>query len=183
PRRVNVSLPSLRVDKMLQNIPWMVNSVRKSGLTMAVEAANEAQKQKLFQKVRHALGNPLDGARIAIWGLAFKAETDDMRESPSIQLIENLLQCGAAVTAHDPQATETARAIFGDRITYCGDMYDAVKGADALVIVTEWQEFRNPDFDRVASLLNQPVVVDGRNLYRPERMRERGFRYYSFGRA
>jgi UDPglucose 6-dehydrogenase len=118
----------------------------------------------------------------AVWGLAFKPKTDDMREAPSIPLIEALLTAGATVMAYDPEATKIARGIFGDRIAYASTNYDAIKGADGLVIVTEWNEFRRPDFDRMKTLMRAPIVFDGRNLYTPDEMKQQGFTYYSIGR-
>ena len=148
----------------------------------AVERVNERQKLVVLEKLRAGFGGQLKGRTVAVWGLAFKAETDDMRESPSIPLIEGLLAAGARVQAHDPKAMETARAVFGDRVMYAADPYSAVHGADALAIVTEWLVYRNPDFDRVKSLLRQALVVDGRNLYDPARMRALGFTYHGIGR-
>ncbi len=148
----------------------------------AVERVNEKQKMVLLEKLRGAFGGQLAGRTVALWGLAFKAETDDMRESPSIPLVEGLLAAGARVQAHDPKAMETAREVFGDRVMYAADPYSAAHGADALAIVTEWLVYRNPDFDRVKSLLRQPLVVDGRNLYDPVRMRALGFTYHGIGR-
>ncbi len=148
----------------------------------AVERVNDKQKMVLLEKLRAAFGGQLAGRTVALWGLAFKAETDDMRESPSIPLVEGLLAAGARVQAHDPKAMETAREVFGDRVMYAADPYSAAHGADALAIVTEWLVYRNPDFDRVKSLLRQPLVVDGRNLYDPVRMRALGFTYHGIGR-
>ena len=147
-----------------------------------VEAANERQKHKLGEKLRSALGDSLEGARIAIWGLAFKPQTDDMREAPSLVLIEDALAGGATVCAHDPVAMTEARRILGDRIEYADTNYDALPGADALVVVTDWNEYRHPDFARVKTLLKRPVVVDGRNLYDPEKMESLGIVYHSIGR-
>jgi UDPglucose 6-dehydrogenase len=147
----------------------------------AVEAANERQKRRLFEKLQRQLGG-VRGQTIGVWGLAFKAETDDVRESPALVLVEALLQEGAAVRVHDPAAMETARRRFGDRVCYASSAYDAVTGAAALAIVTEWLEYRNPDFDRMKSLMTRPLIVDGRNLYDPERMAKRGFVYESIGR-
>jgi UDPglucose 6-dehydrogenase len=149
----------------------------------AVEAVNARQKLRLLEKLRGALGGSLKGRRVAVWGLAFKAETDDMRESPSIPLIEGLLADGATVAAFDPQAMHTGRQVFGDRIGYAADPYDALAGADALAIVTEWLVFRNPDFTRMKQGLRQPIVVDGRNLYEPRKMAALGFRYVGIGRG
>jgi UDPglucose 6-dehydrogenase len=147
----------------------------------AVAAANERQKRVLHTKLRRHLGE-LRGRAVAVWGLAFKAETDDVRESPALVLIEQLLADGAEVRAHDPAAVETARRVLGDGVHYAAHAYDALAGADALVIVTEWLEYRNPDFGRIKSLLRQPVIVDGRNLYDPAKLGHLGFTYDSIGR-
>ena len=154
-----------------------------SELLQAVESVNERQKQVLLGKLLRRLGPTLHGRQVAIWGLAFKAETDDMRESPAIPLIEGILRANGVVRAHDPKAIESAREIFGDRLYYARDPYDAVAGADALVIVTEWLVYRNPDFDRLKSLLARPLIIDGRNLFDPGRLARMGFEYDSIGRA
>jgi UDPglucose 6-dehydrogenase len=148
----------------------------------AVESANERQKRVLVNKVRTALDGKLKGRRIALWGLAFKAGTDDMREAPSLTLIDDLLEEGVSICAHDPAATEHARALVGNRIDYAETNYEALPGADALVVVTDWNEYRHPDFERVKRTLKHPVIVDGRNLYDVEKMRELGVRYFSIGR-
>jgi UDPglucose 6-dehydrogenase len=147
----------------------------------SVERVNERQKLVLLQKTRRAIGD-LKGKSVAVWGLAFKAETDDMRESPAIPLVEGLLAAGARVQAHDPKAMETARAVFGDRVNYTPDLYSALQGAEALVIVTEWLVYRNPDFSRIKSMLARPLVIDGRNLFDPARMAAQGFEYHGIGR-
>ena len=149
----------------------------------AVEDANDLQKHRLFGKVRDALGGSVQGRRIALWGLAFKANTDDMRESPSLPLIDALLEAGATVVAHDPAAMHEAERRLGARITYASGNYEALDGADALVIVTDWNAYRFPDFARIRAALASPVVVDGRNLYDPEKMRALGFTYRSIGRG
>ena len=150
----------------------------------AVEAVNTGQKLRLVDKIVAHFGGEatLKGKTIAIWGLAFKPKTDDMREAPAITIIERLLAMGATIRAYDPEATETARSIFGDRITLCEKSYDALGGADALVVVTEWNTFREPDFEKMRTLLRSPVVFDGRNVYSPEQMRKLGFTYISIGR-
>ena len=153
------------------------------GVLEAVEAANERQKHRLFEKLQCALGDALHGAHVAVWGLAFKPQTDDMREAPSLTLIDDLLAAGATVTAHDPAALHEARRRIGDRIQYADSNYAALSGADALVVVTDWNEYRHPDFARMKSALRQPVVVDGRNLYDPVKMQTLGFSYHSFGRG
>jgi UDPglucose 6-dehydrogenase len=151
-------------------------------LLEAVEAVNERQKLLLFKKVVRALGEKLGGKKVGVWGLAFKAETDDMRESPSIPLVRSLVGRGAVVRAHDPKAMESAHAVFGDTIVYAKDPYDAIEGADALIVVTEWLVYRNPDFERMKQSLRRPLVVDGRNLYEPARMAALGFEYHGIGR-
>ncbi len=148
----------------------------------AVEAGNERQKRVLFDKLARHFDGKLKGRTIAVWGLAFKAETDDVRESPALVLVEALLEAGATVRAHDPAAMETARHQLGDRVTYATSAYDALVGADALAIVTEWREYRNPDFGRVKQSLSRPLIVDGRNLYEPSRLAEQGFTYDCIGR-
>ena len=148
----------------------------------AVREANVLQKKRLFAKLERALGGQLAGRTIAVWGLAFKAETDDMRESPAIDLIEALLAAGALVRVFDPQAMGAAHNIFGDTVHYATGQYQALEGADALAIVTEWLLFRNPDFDRMKELLRRGIIVDGRNLYEPDSMARMGFSYVSIGR-
>jgi len=147
----------------------------------SVEDVNGLQKERLVAKMEHHFTS-MSGRAIALWGLAFKPRTDDMREAPAIPIIERLLAKGATVRAYDPEAEPTARRIFGDRIALCEKSYDALNGADALPIVTEWNEFREPDFDKMRKLLKSPVVFDGRNIYSPEHMRALGFTYYSIGR-
>jgi UDPglucose 6-dehydrogenase len=148
----------------------------------AVEAVNGAQKRRLFEKVSAALGD-VAGTRVALWGLAFKPQTDDMREAPALTLIEQLLEAGAEVVAHDPVAMPEAQRRLGDRIRYAESNYEAIEGADALIVVTDWNEYRHPDFGRILRSLRRPVVVDGRNLYDPAKLRGLGFTYDCFGRA
>ena len=147
----------------------------------AVESANDAQKHVLFEKLKRHLG-PLKQKTVAIWGLAFKAETDDVRESPALVLVEALLCEGVQVHVHDPAAMKTAARHLGSRVKYATHAYDALNGADALAIVTEWLEYRNPDFARIKQLLNRPLIVDGRNLYDPVKLGRLGFTYDSIGR-
>ena len=157
-------------------------------LLKAVEEVNERQKEILIDKMiahfsRDSGAEPLAGKTIAVWGLSFKPRTDDMREAPSIVIIDRLLEMGATVRAHDPEAVKEAKKIFGDRITYSStNQYEILTGADALAIITEWNEYRNPDFERISASLTAPVIFDGRNLYNPRRMREIGFAYHSIGR-
>ena len=152
-------------------------------LLKAVEGVNECQKQVVLQKTLRYLGQDLSGKIVGLWGLAFKAETDDMRESPTIPLIEGLLAAGARVQTHDPKATDSARMIFGDRVMYAADPYSAAHGADALLVMTEWLLYRNPDFERVRKLVRRPLLIDGRNLYDPDRMAALGFEYHGIGRG
>jgi UDPglucose 6-dehydrogenase len=147
----------------------------------AVEAVNDWQKRALVRKMEAHFGS-LKGRTLAVWGLAFKPKTDDMREAPAITIIQSLLEKGAKVQAYDPEAVRVARSVFGAKITYAAKGYDALKGADGLAIVTEWQEFREPDFARMRKLMRNPVVFDGRNLYQPQQMKAHGFTYYSIGR-
>ncbi len=147
----------------------------------AVEDVNDRQKERLVDKIEKFFPS-LSGRTVSIWGLAFKPRTDDMREAPAIPIIERLLAGGAVVKAYDPAATPVARGIFGNKITYCDKSYDALSGADALAVVTEWNEFREPDFAKMRSLMKAPVVFDGRNIYSPEQMRALGFTYFSIGR-
>jgi UDPglucose 6-dehydrogenase len=149
----------------------------------AVEGANERQKLRLHEKLVKAFGGPLRGARVAIWGLAFKPNTDDMREAPALVLIEQLLADGATVAVHDPAAMQEARHKLDDRVTYAESNYAALDGADALVIVTDWNEYRHPDFNRIKTALKRPIVIDGRNLYSASKMLGLGFTYDSIGRG
>ena len=149
----------------------------------AVEEANDRQKRRLFEKLSETLNGEMAKARIAVWGLSFKPNTDDMRESPSLTLIDAVLDGGGAVVAHDPAAMEEARRRLGDRIEYAETNYDALHGADALVIVTDWNEYRHPDFRRMKEALRRPIIIDGRNLYSSDKLVAMGFTYRSFGRA
>jgi UDPglucose 6-dehydrogenase len=170
-----------------KDVRALVQSARTAGLDPvlfeAVEIANERQKRSVLRKVVAALGDNLAGLRIGVWGLAFKAGTDDMRESPAIPLIQGLLDRGARVSAHDPQAGAAARRLFENRIELVADPYGAIDGASALVIMTEWLQYRTPDFDRIRQLMARPLVIDGRNLWEPGRMRKAGFEYRGVGRG
>jgi UDPglucose 6-dehydrogenase len=148
-----------------------------------VHASNERQKLLIGEKVRARFGDDLSDRRFAVWGLAFKPETDDMREAASVVIVEELLAAGATVRVHDPVALDAAREWhFGDRVVYASDEYEACEDADALIVATEWHQYRRPDWARVAAALRAPIVFDGRNLFRPGRMREAGFEYYPIGR-
>ncbi|WP_286219941.1 UDP-glucose dehydrogenase family protein [Marinobacter apostichopi] len=157
----------------------------ESRLLNAVEAVNYAQKHVLFDKVSHYFQGDLKGKVVAVWGLAFKPNTDDMREASSRTLMENLWKAGAVVQAFDPEAMEETQRIYGDHdgLTLCGTKEQALKGADVLVICTEWKEFRSPDFEAIAATLREPAVFDGRNLYEPEMLHRYGLIYYAIGRG
>ena len=154
----------------------------KLEILSAVESVNNRQKKVLFDKLKRHFGDDLKNKTIAVWGLAFKPNTDDMREAPSIVLIKNLIAEGCKVKAYDPEASKEAYKIFGDKIEYAQKQYEILDKADALVIVTEWNEFRRPDFDKIKSLLNQPIIMDGRNLFDPKKMAQMGFTYEGIGR-
>ncbi|MES2124099.1 MAG: UDP-glucose/GDP-mannose dehydrogenase family protein [Gemmatimonadota bacterium] len=168
-----------------KDVKALVHTARGVGmhpaLFEAVETVNQRQKRVMFDKLERQLGN-LSGRTVAVWGLAFKAGTDDMRESPAVDLVEALLDAGAVVRAHDPEAMNVARALWGDRVDLVNDPYDALVGADALAVVTEWLVYRTPDFERIQRALGTGVIVDGRNLYEPARMARLGFRYTGIGR-
>ena len=148
----------------------------------SVYDVNKKQVNIFFDKIFEHFNKNLSGKHFAVWGLAFKPNTDDVREAPAISLIKKLLNEKASVSAYDPEAIETTKAVLGDKIKYCDSSYEALENADALIITTEWNEFRNPDFNRITALLNTPVIFDGRNLYDPDKMSEQNFSYYSVGR-
>jgi UDPglucose 6-dehydrogenase len=147
----------------------------------AAEKVNQEQKARLCAKVRSRLGDDLTGKVIAVWGLAFKANTDDMREAPSIVLINELLERGATVNATDPEALDNSRQIFGDRVHWFDRNYDAVNGADALVLVTEWNEYRRPNFRLIKERMRAPHIIDGRNIWGRAALEEYGFSYDGIG--
>jgi len=175
-----------------KDVQALMATGRKEGVEMAIvtaaEDANAVQKRYLFDRISKHFGGEsrLKGKKFAVWGLAFKPNTDDMREAPSLTLIEQLVGAGASVTAFDPVAQENAEALlapYGEAVKFASGAFDALTGADALVLVTEWNEFRNVDFGRVKAALKQPLVFDGRNVYAPEMLRELGFQYYGIGRG
>ena len=172
-----------------KDVKALVRTAQATGyepeLLLAVEAVNERQKQSLFDKIRRHFGADLRGRCFALWGLAFKPKTDDMREAPSRTLMEALWAAGAKVQAYDPAAMPEARRLYGGRadLRLCEQPTEALEGADALVIVTEWSQFRSPDFETVKANLKNPVIFDGRNLYEPAALRELGIRYYPIGRG
>ena len=148
----------------------------------AVDAVNQGQPARFVEKIRKHFEGNLRDKRIAVWGLSFKPRTNDMRDAPSIKIIESLLADGAAVAAYDPEATDEAKRIFSGRIQLSSSNYGCLEGADALLIVTEWQAFRNPNFERIKTMMRHPVLFDGRNIYDPAQLRQLGFTYYSVGR-
>ncbi|MFO8184291.1 MAG: UDP-glucose/GDP-mannose dehydrogenase family protein [Candidatus Aegiribacteria sp.] len=148
----------------------------------AVTEVNDDQKKLLVDKVTGHFGEDLSELTIGVWGISFKPNTDDIREAPALTVIEGLLERGASVAAYDPQAMENAQRVLGDRVRYASSVYDALKDADALVLVTEWTEFREPDFPRIADMMKTPVVFDGRNVFNPVKLRKNGFTYYGIGR-
>jgi UDPglucose 6-dehydrogenase len=180
-----------------KDVKALVQTAQEHGVDAVVlkgvEAVNDEQKKVLFRKIvehfRGKAGNrlprgkkALSGRTIAVWGLSFKPRTDDMREAPSVVIINSLLRAGAEVRAHDPVALGEAYKIFKDRVFLAADSYEALKGADALAIVTEWNEFKTPDFTRMKKLLRTPVIFDGRNIYNQDELRKLGFSYYGMGR-
>ncbi|WP_294672693.1 UDP-glucose/GDP-mannose dehydrogenase family protein [uncultured Fluviicola sp.] len=149
----------------------------------AVMSVNESQKTILFPKMKNFFRGDLSGKKIALWGLAFKPDTDDIREAPALYMIEELTKAGAQITAYDPEAMENVKGVIGDKISYTQNEYEALQDADALLICTEWGVFRNPDFDKMKSLMKDAVIFDGRNLFEISEMNEKGFYYSSIGRS
>lgn len=148
----------------------------------AVERVNERQKEVLFTKIMKHYGGHIRGKHFGMWGLSFKPATDDMREAPSLVLIDKLLEAGATVCAFDPVAMDEARRRIGDRIGYARNMYEALQGADAMIVVTEWQEFKVPKFTYIEKALREKIIFDGRNIYSPDQMKEFGYVYYGIGK-
>lgn len=171
--------------------PKDVQALVKSGnehnfsfeILKSVMAVNEEQKTVIIPKIKNFFRGDLSGKKIALWGLAFKPDTDDIREAPALYIIDELVLAGATVTAFDPEAMPNVQGVIGDKISYANNEYEALENADALVVCTEWGIFRNPDFDKIASLLNDKVIFDGRNLFDLNEMNERGFYYSSIGRS
>jgi UDPglucose 6-dehydrogenase len=158
------------------------NDVRM-GIIDATEEANQRQKQLLAAKVKAHFGGNIRGKTFAIWGLAFKPNTDDIREAPALTIIEELLEAGAQVRAFDPVACENTQKIFGSRVTFTDNAFEATNGADALLVVTEWNEFKHASIDKIKKSLKTPVIFDGRNIYKPQALLEAGFAYYGIGRG
>jgi UDPglucose 6-dehydrogenase len=169
-----------------KDVKALIRTAQEHGYEMrvlgAVEDVNEAQKRLLVDKMLQHFDGTLEGRTIAVWGLAFKPRTDDMREAPSLVIIDRLLHHGARVQAFDPAAAEVARHELPDPVVLCESSFDALEGADALALVTEWNEFRNPDFDKMLARMKHPVIFDGRNIYEPAKVRKMGFTYYGMGR-
>ena len=170
-----------------KDVSALLNTARSNEYDLqileAVEAVNRRQKLVIVNKIKKHFSAGLKGKVIALWGLAFKPNTDDMREAPALTVVDALVREGAVIRAFDPAALDEAKKRFGKGVKLVDNNYDAVKGADALVLLTEWNEFRRPDFERIRSLLREPVVFDGRNIYDPKVMREKGFVYYGIGRG
>jgi UDPglucose 6-dehydrogenase len=168
-----------------KDVKALIKTAQENGYQMqvlqAVEGVNEAQKEVLFGKVKKHFGGDLKGKKFAIWGLSFKPKTDDMREAPSLVIIEKLLAEGATVSAYDPVAVAEAKHTLGDTITYAKDQFEALVDADALLVVTEWPEFRSPSFEVVGRLLKQKIIFDGRNIYDPIELKQLGFAYHCIG--
>lgn len=154
----------------------------EASILSAVDKVNKDQRNLFINRIMAYYNNDIKGKTFALWGLAFKPRTNDMRESPAIAIVNALLQKGAVIKAYDPKAMEEARSILGDIIKYSQSSYEALEGADAMILATEWNEFRRPDFDKIKKLLKKPVIFDGRNQYDPKRMKDRGFDYFSIGK-
>jgi UDPglucose 6-dehydrogenase len=171
-----------------KDVKAIIRTAHGNGMNLklleAVEKVNDEQKEIVFQKVFDRFNGELEGKIFGIWGLSFKPKTDDMREAPSRVIIGKILECGGKVKVFDPEAMNEAKWIFADNpdIEYCENMYDVCEDANALILVTEWMEFRTPDFEKIRILLKEPLIFDGRNQYNPERIRKRGFEYYCIGR-
>jgi UDPglucose 6-dehydrogenase len=168
-----------------KDVKALMHSAREAGYDFqildAVTEVNEKQKSHLVTKIKRYFGN-LAGKHFALWGLAFKPNTDDIREAPALEIIQELLDAGASVATFDPEAMKNVETIFGDKISFCETPYDCLQNADALIIATEWNEFRTPDFDKILSVLKEPVVFDGRNVFEVGAMEKKGFHYESIGR-
>lgn len=169
-----------------KDVKALIRTAQKNGCAMqvleAVESVNEEQKRLVSKKLYRIYGGELKGLKVALWGLAFKPDTDDMREATSLVTMDLLTKAGCKVSVFDPVAMDECRRRVGDKVQYANDMYDAVKDADALILLTEWKQFRMPQWDRVKSLMRKPVVIDGRNIYDPKAMEEAGFTYTCIGR-
>ena len=168
-----------------KDVKALIKTGAENGLEMSIiqstDKVNKRQRELFIDKIKKHFNGQISGKTFAVWGLAFKPKTNDMREAPSITIINELLRCGAKIKAYDPKAIESAKVIFGDKIIYATSSYDATEGADALLLLTEWNEFRRPDFDRVKSLMKAPIIFDGRNQYDGKRLIEKSFEYKAIG--
>jgi len=168
-----------------KDVQALMHTARSVGMKLeileTVDRINELQKLVPFVKLKKHFNNDFAGKRVALWGLSFKPETDDIREAPAVSITEELLKEGASVNVYDPVSVENFREVFGNRITYCFEQYETVRDVDALIVVTEWKELRSPDFDRLKSLMRTPVIVDGRNVYADYGLEDEGFSYYGIG--
>jgi len=169
-----------------KDVKGIIRTGKEHGLPMkvceSVDLVNKTQKEIIFKKIKKRFSQ-LKGRKIALWGLSFKPQTDDMREAPSIVTINLLLSEGVNIKAYDPQAIDNAKRIFKDKIEYCNTLYECLEGAEALVVLTEWNQFRNPDFEKIGDLMGKKIIFDGRNIYDPTRVKDSGFEYYGIGRA
>ena len=170
-----------------KDVKALIKTGSEYGMDMSIikcaDETNKKQRKLFIDKITEKFGKNLSGKTFAVWGLAFKPKTDDMREAPAITVIQALLDMGAKVKACDPKAIESAKFIFGDKIQYCSKSYDTLENADAMLLMTEWNEFRRPDFERIKGLMKTPVIFDGRNQYNIDRMNEKGFEYYCIGKV
>jgi UDPglucose 6-dehydrogenase len=170
-----------------KDVNALIKTSKEKGSEMkilsTVDAVNKEQKLVLVKKILQHFNDDIRGLKFGVWGLAFKPNTDDMREAPSVVIINELLKKGASVQAYDPEAMDNAKFYLQDRIDYVKDQYDAVKSADALLVLTEWNEFNNPDLDQVKELLNKPVIFDGRNVFNRRKTKQMGFTHYSIGKT
>lgn len=168
-----------------KDVKALVNTGTKYGselhLCSATDQVNNRQREHFWKKIENYFNGQLDGKKIAVWGISFKPKTDDIREAPSLYVIEKLLSAGASVTVHDPVAMDNAKALLGDKLSYADSNYDACEGADALVIHTEWNEYRQPDFNKIKELMRGDVIFDGRNLYKPNSLKDIGIKYFGVG--
>jgi UDPglucose 6-dehydrogenase len=169
-----------------KDVRALIHSARKAGTPLriveAVEQVNKDQIQRFINRILQRFQGTLAGKNVAVWGLAFKPNTDDVRDTPAYPLVDAMLSAGASVSVYDPEAAANTRNVYGDRVRYASTMYNCVDAADLLVLITEWNEFRKPDFERVRTQMKNAVIFDGRNMYDPETMNDLGFEYYSVGR-
>ena len=168
-----------------KDVKALIKTGEENGLEMSIiksaDNVNKRQRHLFVKKITDKFGADLSGKTFALWGLAFKPKTNDMREAPAITIVNELLNLGAKIQAYDPKASDLAKTIFGDKISYCSSSYSALENADALLLITEWNEFRRPDFEKIKSLLKNPVIFDGRNQYNAQRLAEKGFEYFQIG--